>query len=105
MDLRLQVVWGWDRRVKSDRGLGGPFLPSEKSVFHAFLEPQARSAMSVALCGLRLPIDTMPDLTAADLASDSRRFGGLCRPCAAKAGALDLLERLGARLVDEWRTV
>jgi hypothetical protein len=105
MDLRLQVTWGWDRRVKSDRGLGGPFIPSEKSVFHAFLEPQRRSEMSLALCGLRLPIDTMPGLTASDLASDSHRFGGLCRPCTTEARALDLLERLGARLVNEWRTL
>jgi hypothetical protein len=99
MDLRLQVAWGWDRRIKSDRGLGGPLIPSEKSVFHAFVAPAGRREVSRALCGATMPVDTMTDLTAADLAGDSHRFGGICTACAEKTAIRRVLEVLGARLV------
>jgi hypothetical protein len=99
MDLHLQVAWGWDRRVKSDRNLGGPLLPSEKSVFHAFVSPRARREVSRAFCGAVMPVDTMTDLTLADLASDSHRFGGVCAGCADQTKIRRALEVLGARLV------
>ena len=99
MDLHLQVAWGWDRWIKSDRSLGGPLLPGEKSVFHAFIAPKTRREVSRALCGMAMPVDTMTDLTVADLASDSHRFGGVCRACAEQTGIRRALEVLGAQLV------